>query len=375
MLASTLLLATATLLSGSFSSLDKARIAARKPTAFAELRERVGKHLNEKPVSVMDKPGVGASKNKHDYFSYAPLWWPDPANPKGPWIWRDGVMNQGQMDKGDFRRFATMCHRVYDLAIAGYVLNDNRYSDAAAAQIRVWFLDPATRMNPSLNHAQAVPNREVGRAYGLVEMRFLQEVLDAATILQAQANGSWNAKDAAALKQWMKDYRTWLTTSPFLPAIRRLTNHHASWLDYQRICLALYLGDTTDARNILQTETIPRLSKQILEDGSQPEDLKRADSLSYSLFNLEACLRLAQAARLLRIDLPREVPVLRGGLLYVMPALLGERYWSLPQANPHKCEFSIAVLRLAALFYKDMRRVPACTNPSRNGTLLQILYL
>jgi hypothetical protein len=36
-----------------------------------------------KPASVMDKTSLAASGDRHDYFSLAPYWWPDPAKPDG----------------------------------------------------------------------------------------------------------------------------------------------------------------------------------------------------------------------------------------------------------------------------------------------------
>ena len=40
---------------------------------------------------------------------------------------------------------------------------DRQYSDHAAKHLRAWFVDPATRMNPNLQYAQAIHGRFTGR--------------------------------------------------------------------------------------------------------------------------------------------------------------------------------------------------------------------
>ena len=39
--------------------------------------------------------------------------------------------------------------------------------------LRVFFLDPETAMNPHLNYGQAIPGRCEGRGIGLIDTRFL----------------------------------------------------------------------------------------------------------------------------------------------------------------------------------------------------------
>ncbi|MDE3084088.1 MAG: alginate lyase, partial [Verrucomicrobiota bacterium] len=60
---------------------------ARGDPALAPALERLRKDadhaLKFKPVSVMDKPRVPPSGDKHDYLSQAPYWWPDPSKPDG----------------------------------------------------------------------------------------------------------------------------------------------------------------------------------------------------------------------------------------------------------------------------------------------------
>src|SRR5260221_240404 len=75
----------------------KARMAAKDAAvqpAYTKLLADAQKALSVKPVSVMDKPKAGPSGDKHDYFSTAPYFWPDPAKKDGlPYIRKDGQRN------------------------------------------------------------------------------------------------------------------------------------------------------------------------------------------------------------------------------------------------------------------------------------------
>ena len=85
--------------------------------------------------------------------------------------------------------------------------------------------------------------------------------------------------------------------------------------------LALVLGKTADAKKILADAPAKRLARQIEPDGRQPLELARTTSFNYSLFNLEALLRLARLGEHVGADL-WSVPgdrTLRAAVRYVAP--------------------------------------------------------
>jgi hypothetical protein len=138
--------------------------------AYTALIARADAALARKPGSVMDKTTIPLSNDRHDYLSIAPYWWPDPANPSGPYVRRDGEINPKRDTRSyDRTSIGRMSTDAETLALAYYYSDDPRYAKKAAAVIRTWFLDPATAMNPNAMFAQAVPGRENGRAEGVLD--------------------------------------------------------------------------------------------------------------------------------------------------------------------------------------------------------------
>ena len=60
-------------------------------------RERIlraaNSYLNEKPVTVTASHSPRSAGGLHDFYSEGDYWWPDPKNPGGPYIRRDGETN------------------------------------------------------------------------------------------------------------------------------------------------------------------------------------------------------------------------------------------------------------------------------------------
>src|SRR5688572_25758892 len=49
--------------------------------------------LNEQPVTVTNFVSPRSAGGKHDFYSEGDYWWPDPSQPNGPYIQRDGQTN------------------------------------------------------------------------------------------------------------------------------------------------------------------------------------------------------------------------------------------------------------------------------------------
>jgi hypothetical protein len=281
----------------------KQQVAAGDPYLkgpFASLLARADTALSQKPVSVMDKSKVSASGDKHDYFSYAPYWWPDQASATPRYVWRDGYVNPESRKGTDAVAFATLCSNVETLGLSYYFTANDAYANKAATLVRVWFLDSATAMNPRVDYGQAVQGISNGRLEGLIEMRQLTRITDGIALI---ANSSaWTQKDATAFKGWLSSYYDWLTHNQLKGIDSSNENNHLTWRDVQVVQLGIVLGKQAEVREFLRKEFDHLLTVQISRNGEQPRELGRTNSLGYSLFNLEAMFRLATLGDYLGVD-------------------------------------------------------------------------
>src|SRR5690242_12328553 len=165
----------------------KERLQNRDPAfalAFTKLKDDARRALEVKPLSVTEKDLPPPSGDNHDYMSIAPYWWPNPATPNGvPFIRRDGQVNPERDETSDRRRLENMIQTVQTLALGYFFTEREDYAAHAAELLRVWFLNPATKMNPHLKYAQAVPGRNTGRGAGIIETHELAELIDFVSLL------------------------------------------------------------------------------------------------------------------------------------------------------------------------------------------------
>jgi len=284
----------------------RARVSAedkRVKPAFAALLKEANKALKLQPPSVMEKPKAGASGDRHDYYSTAPYYWPDPAKPDGlPYLRKDGQRNPESGGPGsDAPRLARMADAAATLALASWLTGQESYAEQAARLVRVWFLEPATRMNPNFNQAQATPGINEGRGTGMIESRNLLSVLDAAGLLAGSRH--WSHADDEGLRSWMQQFLDWTQTSKNGRHEQAARNNHGTFYDMQVTHLALFTGHTNLARQIVEAAKTNRMAVQIQPDGSQPLELARVDSFGYSRFNLEAYFALATLGTHVGVDL------------------------------------------------------------------------
>lgn len=287
---------------------DLAAIKAALPAdpaiaaAYRDLIARAGRALAGKPGSVIDKRSLPVSGDKHDYVSLARYWWPDPANPKGAYVRRDGQTNpEIESDRFDRSALSRMARSADVLALAYYYSGEARYAGGAAAVIRAWFLDPATAMNPNMNHAQAVPGIADGRPAGVLDGASFIAVIDAAGLIAP--SGALTPAEEAALERWFSRYIDWLLTSPNGRGERAAKNNHGLWYDAQLARFALFARRPDVARRVAAAFPKARIDRQIDPSGAMPAELTRTRSFHYSLYALAAAYDVADSAACLGIDL------------------------------------------------------------------------
>src|SRR6266478_5028292 len=109
-------------------------------------------YLSEKPITVTASSSPRSAGGRHDFFSEADYWWPDPKDPNGPYIQRDGMSNPDNFVEHR-RALMRLSVQMPALVAASKLTNDNRYARAAASHLHAWFVDERTRMNPNLQYA------------------------------------------------------------------------------------------------------------------------------------------------------------------------------------------------------------------------------
>jgi hypothetical protein len=189
---------------------------------------------------------------------------------------------------------------VQTLALAYYFTGDEKYAARAERQVRAWFLDSATRMTPHLRFSQLVRGIDQERGSGIIDTRWFIETADAIGLLNGSK--SWTAVDQRGMESWFKSYLTWLRTTPNGSHEHEAKNNHGSWYAAQAATLAMFVGDTATARELV-TEGKARIGWQITAAGEQPIEMERTRSMHYSAFNVEALSRLSEIGRQLGIDL------------------------------------------------------------------------
>ena len=267
------------------SNFDVARIDR------ARVLKAANQYLKEEPITITASTSPRSAGGIHDFFSEGDYWWPDQANPDGPYIQRDGMTNPNNFV--DHRRYLMrLSVQVPALAAAWRLTKDERYAKHAVKHLRAWFIDEKTRMNPSLQFAQAIHGRFTGRGIGVIDTIHLVEVSRAVEILKDSS--SLNTNDLGGVIQWFIDYLQWMTTSKNGIDEREAKNNHGTCWVMQVAAFAELVGNQeliAYCRNRFKTVLVPN---QIAVNGSFPEELRRTKPYGYSLFNLDAMATICE---------------------------------------------------------------------------------
>ena len=290
-------------------------------------------YLEGAPLTITAAASPRSAGGRHDFFSEADYWWPDPANPGGPYIQRDGMTNPDNFVEHR-RAMVRLSLHVPALAAAWKITGERRYADHAARHLRAWFVDAATRMNPHLLYSQAIHGRVTGRGIGIIDTVHLVEVARAIPFITESR--ALSGEEASTLRDWFSQYLTWMTTHQYGIEEREARNNHGTCWVMQVAEFARFTGraDLTEfCRNRYKTVLLPN---QLAADGSFPEELRRTKPYGYSLFNLDAMTTVCQIAsrdadNLWRYELP-DGRGIRKAVAFLFPFIANKKSW------PHKAD-------------------------------------
>jgi hypothetical protein len=248
--------------------------------------------LQEAPVTITSVASPNPFGDKHDYYSEGPYWWPNPEDPEGPYIRRDGerypdrfIAHHKVLD--NMRDAVTILTAAYRLSM------DEKYALHVVKHLHAWFVHPETRMNPSLLYAQAIKGISSGRGIGIIDTVSLIAVARAIKILEEA--GMLKDADVSGIKNWFSQYASWMTTHPYGIEERDNGNNHSNWWAAQ---IAMY-GILTGRAELLDTARVQfkkQLSAQMDAKGAFPEELARTNPYGYTMYNLDALSTTAYLA-------------------------------------------------------------------------------
>jgi hypothetical protein len=267
------------------------------------LIRNANKELNESIQTVMDKKMTPPSGDKHEYISMGRYWWPNPETADGlPYIRKDGVVNS-EIDNLDREPLSHMTRSVITLSLAYYLTSDDKYAAKAVENLRIWFINKDTRMNPNMNFGQFIPghNNNKGRGEGVLDTYSFIQMLDGVELLKQSPK--FSKQDQQALKDWFETYLNWMLTSKVGEEESDAKNNHGTAFDVQVIRYALFVGKEDLAKKYIDAFPEKRMFQQIKPNGAQPLELARTTAFGYSVFNITHILDACMMAKTMGIDL------------------------------------------------------------------------
>jgi hypothetical protein len=349
------------LLDGRRLDASRQKISGSDPAvsaALAQLERDAKRALTAGPFSVVDKDATPPSGDKHDYMSQAPYFWPDPSAAEGsPYIRRDGERNPEINKFRNHQAMSQMADAVDVLALAYYLTADEQYAAKASQLLRGWFLEPAKKMNPNLQFAQAIPGVNSGRGIGLIESNCLTRVVDDIGLLHGSK--AWTAADQRGMEEWFGAFLQWMLESKNGKDEAAAKNNHGTYYDLQIASYAFFLGKDDVAKSVLERVGPKRIATQVEPDGREPLELVRTKAWSYSIANLSGLMSLARLGEHVDADLwtyrTPDGRSIRQAVDFLLPYAAGEKKWDHQQLGGWTPESLAAILRRAAAKYPDGR--------------------
>jgi hypothetical protein len=284
--------------------------------------------MKEQPVTVTSSVSPRSAGGKHDFYSEGDYWWPDPSQPDGPFIQRDGQTNPDNFvaHRHAMIRFSKI---VGALASAYVTTGDNKYAKHAFLHAKAWFVDTTTMMNPSLLYAQAIKGRFTGRGIGIIDTIQLMEVVQG--LLRMEGARGVDKALLVSIKNWFSQYLQWLTSHQYGKDEMNAENNHGTCWVMQVASFARFAGNQEIIRLCKERYKNILLPAQMAEDGSFPRELRRTKPYGYSLFNLDAMTMVCQILSDDQDDLWRyqtaEGKKMEKGIHFLFPYVKDKSQW------------------------------------------------
>ncbi|MEC0227555.1 alginate lyase family protein [Paenibacillus alba] len=293
--------------------------------------------LEATPIPITSARAAKSEGGLHDYYSNGDYWWPNPDTADGlPYVRLDGESNPDNFDSHRLLLRSMRTH-VANLA-AGYSVTGNEaYAEKAVKFLQEFFLDEATKMNPHLLYAQAIPGICSGRGIGIIDTLHLIDVPFAIEALKASS--SMTADMYQGLQMWFADYLTWMSIHENgIEEMNAPNNHGVCWF-VQAAAFASFTNNEEMLRFCIQRYKESLLPDQMAPDGSFPRELARTKPYGYAIFVLDNMVTLCHILstpehNLWNFELP-DGRGIRKGLSYLFPYLQDKSTWPYPPDVEH----------------------------------------
>lgn len=283
--------------------------------------------LSFHPVTVTASFCTRSAGGIHDYYSEGTYWWPNPENPEGPYIRKDGINNPDNFDN-HLKAIGQFSWIVGTETSAYLLTGKKKYAEKAVEHLKAWFVDTTTLMHPHLLYAQAIKGVNAGRGIGIIDAVSLIEVTKSIQILEKK--GMLTFEDSKKIKKWFSDFLAWLNTHQYGIDEMNAKNNHGTWWHAQVAAYAKLVGDSASLKKCRDFYINKLLTKQMSLDGSFPLEIERTKPYAYSLFNLDGAASLAWLTDSWDMKLP-DGRSLDKGLEFIKPFLEDKSLWKFPK--------------------------------------------
>lgn len=299
--------------------------------------------LSVQPKTITAARNPRSAGGLHDWSSEGDYWWPDPKNPDGPYIQRDGMTNPDNFVA--HRQFLLAFGRDFGALAAAYKITKNeKYAAAGVKHLDAWFVNPDTRMNPNLLYSQAIKGLHTGRSIGVIDTVHMAEI--ALGIEALRGSKALTKEKDAAVTAWFKEYLHWIRTHPYGVKESEAENNHGTCWTLQAACFARLVGDQEVLAECRKRFKDVHIGKQMAPDGSFPRENARTKPYGYAIFNLDVTAGVAAALStpaedLVKFKLPDGRGVLKG-VEFLAPYIADKQAWLKTVRKPSSMKPEIA---------------------------------
>ncbi|KAJ3050739.1 hypothetical protein HK097_008260 [Rhizophlyctis rosea] len=318
------------------------------------------------------------SNDIHDFYSLGRYYWPNGNTTDGlPYVRKDGLFNPEIYDLPDTAWLQVVINDVWACGLSYFYTGNETFVETGLKRLRDWFINENTKMNPNLNYAAWVKGTPaitdatpVTPGPGLLDLSKIYLLVDGISLLRTSP--TFTPSDLQALQTWFRSYLSWLLTSPRGRGESTALNNQGTWYDIQLLSLYLLLSDSTSASSLIKNSTIPRMTSQIMPDGSMPLEQARADSWHYSTFAAEALFVVGDLAKNTGVGVfgfqTGDGRSLKRVIDYLVPyALNGGQGWPVPNSGNFSMDEIIELCKEAYIVYKDQKYLDAANQLQGNS--------